>query len=170
MAITVPNPLESKHLELYGAGFGILSYEGKPLDLVANFRDSGQPALGQPQDIMTINDRYPRTIVTPMAIASGTVSFDTYGLKDYGIWGTVFNGRFGDAKTLVNLFTRQLELGAVNLFWTTVDVAGTPTKVLQYQGLVVTNAQRNVTVTNTGATVASHTFTCKYTLCSEKVG
>lgn len=169
MAISVPSPLNARDLELYGAGYGVLSFEGKPVELVANFRDSGQPALGSPQDVMTINDYYPKAIVPPQAIASGTIAFDTYGLRTYGIWGTILNGHFEGAKNLVDVFRQQLEKGSINVFWTTVSASGVPTKIIQYEGLVVTNCQPNRTVTNTGATVATQTFTCKYTFAMERI-
>lgn len=155
--------LEAKAYELYGAGFGVLNYNNDPLDLVSEFRDSGQPALGQPIDVMTINDRRPRCIIPPMAVSSGTIQFTTYALKSEGLWGTVFNGKFKNAQDLVDLFTQQLNDGAITVSWVTVDLKGEPTKLLMYHGVVVTNAQRNVVVTNSGATQATQTFTCKYT-------
>ena len=172
MTLSVPNPLEAKNLEIYGAGFGLLTYNSDnrsaPIELVSNFNDSGQPALGQATDIMTINDRYPRCIVPPMSIGSGTISFDMYGLRTEGVWGTIFNGRFTNAKTLVDLFTKQFEQGAIKLFWITTDANGVPTKVLQYDGVVVTSATRQVRVSNRGEQVATQTIQCKYTLCREK--
>lgn len=158
---------QAKNLELWGAGFGTLNYNGQPLDLISNFSDSGQPALGQPIDVQTIMDQRPRCIIPPMAVSSGTLTFTTYGLKEDGVWGTVFNGRFKTARDLVDLFNQQLEMGAITLNWITVDLDGTPTKCFQYSGLVVTNAQKNINVDNKGARTAEQTFTCKYTRVTE---
>lgn len=167
MALNVPNPLVAKQMELYGAGFGALKYKGYLVELVSNFRDQGQPALGSPVDIMTINDQYPRAIVPPMAMSSGTLSFDTYSLKTNGIWGTIFNGQFEGAKSLVELFNKQLNNGAIEVQWITLDLDGVPTKVLTYEGLVVVDGQRNLSVDNRGANVATYSITCKYTVCRE---
>lgn len=159
--------LSARDYELFGAGFGILQYNGEPLDLISNFQDSGQPALGQPIDVMTINDVRPRCIIPPMAVSSGTLTFTTYGLKAEGVWGTVFNGRFASAKDLVDIFRMQLELGAITICWITVDLDGSPTKCFQYSGLVVTDARKNINVDNQGARQATQTFTCKYTRIQE---
>ena len=158
---------QAKNFEVLGAGYGVLSYNGEPLDLISNFQDSGQPALGDPIDVITINDQRPRCIIPPMAVSSGTLTFTTYGLKEDGVWGTVFNGRFKTARDLVDLFNQQLELGAITINWITVDLDGTPTKCFQYSGLVVTDARKNLNVNNKGARTAEQTFTCKYTRVTE---
>jgi hypothetical protein len=72
------NTYVAKNYELWGAGFGVLTYKGQVLDLISDFNDSGQPALGEPLDVMTINDQRPRTIIPPMAISSGTFTFTTF--------------------------------------------------------------------------------------------
>ena len=155
--------VEMKDLELYGAGFGVLQYQGKPIDWIANFQDSGQPALGQPIDVMTINDQRPRGIITPQAIQSGTLQFVTYGLNEENVWGSIFNGLFKNAEDLVDIFRQQLENGAIQITWVTLDVSGRATKAYTYDGLVVTDARRQVNVDNNGAKQATQQFTCKYT-------
>lgn len=160
---------EAKDLELYGAGFGVLKYGADNFDWISNFRDTGQPALGQPQDVQTINDYKPRAIIPPMAVSSGTLTFDTYSLRADGMWSTIFNGRFKGATELVDLFRQQLNKGAITINWITTDVDGVPSKIYTYFGVVVTNFQKNIQVTNTGATQATHTFTCKYTEARESV-
>ena len=155
--------VEMKELELYGAGFGVLQYQGSPIDWISDFRDSGQPALGQPMDVMTINDVRPRGIITPQAVQSGTLQFTTYGLNDEGVWGSIFNGLFKNAQDLVDIFRQQLEQGSIQISWITLDVTGRATKAYTYDGLVVTDAQRQIVVDNKGAKQATQNFVCKYT-------
>lgn len=168
MAYTEPTH-EAKEFEVLGAGFGMLQFNGVPLELVADFRDQGQHSLGQAITVQTINSRRPICIIPPMAIDAGQFTFTTYGLKEDGLWGTVFNGQFknsgssGTAPDLVDVFTKQLQDGALKLQWVTTDVNGVPTKVYTYSGIVITDAQRNITVDNQGARQASWTFTCRYT-------
>lgn len=159
----------AKDLDLYGAGFGMLKYGADNIDWVANFTDQGQPALGQPIDVMTINDVHPRAIIPPMAVSSGTLTFQTYALRTDGMWGSIFNGRFKGAVELVDLFRKQLDLGAITIHWVTTDVGGVPTKIYTYFGVVVTNFTKDIRVTNTGANQATHTFTCKYIDARESV-
>lgn len=159
----------AKDFDLYGAGFGMLKYGADNIDLVSNFTDQGQPALGQPIDIMTINDTHPRAIIPPMAVSSGTISFETYALRTDGAWGSIFNGRFKGAKELVDLFRQQLNLGAITINWVTTDVDNVPTKIYTYFGVVVTNFTKNIRVSNNGANQAAYTFTCKYTEARESV-
>lgn len=162
-------PTDAKQLELYGAGFGVLRYEGgTEIDWISEFNDQGQPALGEPIDIMTIGDVEPRGIIPPMAVQSGTLTFTTYGLNNQGVWGTIFNGKFKNAEKLVDVFRQQLEDGAISIHWITVDVTGQPAKDYQYNGVVVTNAQKVVRVDNRGAKQATQQFTCKYTSVTQQ--
>lgn len=163
------NTYVAKNYELWGAGFGVLTYKGQVLDLISDFNDSGQPALGEPLDVMTINDQRPRTIIPPMAISSGTFTFTTYGLRDLGVWATVFNQKFKNAGDLVDIFNQQLEDGAMQISWITVDLSGVPSKVYTYDGVVIVNGQKNPHIDNRGAKQASYTFTCKYVRVQEQV-
>lgn len=166
---TQSTSIEAKNLDLYGAGFGMLKYGADNIDLVANFTDQGQPALGQPIDVMCINDVRPMAIIPPMAVSSGTLTFQTYALRTDGMWGSIFNGRFRGANELVDLFRQQLDLGSISIHWVTTDVSNTPTKIYTYFGVVVTNFSKDIRVTNNGATQATHTFTCKYTHARESL-
>jgi hypothetical protein len=154
---------EAKDFEVYGAGFGTLQLNGKAINLIQRFQDSGQPALGSAIDVIDINDQFPKAIIPPMAVSSGTLTLTTYALRKKGLFGSMLNGTFESATDLVDLFNLQIKQGSLQFVWVTLDESGNPTKAIAYDGVVVTNATRAITVDNAGAKQAQYTFTCKYT-------
>jgi hypothetical protein len=157
----------AKDFAIFGAGYGVLQFEGKTLDLIVSFNDSGQPPLGSAMDVMTIGDQRPRAIIPPMAVSSGTLNFSMYALRAQGLFSSIFNGKFKGAKDLVDLFNQQIKLGVMQLVWVTIDEDGAPTKALGYQGVIITNVTNGIQVNNTGARQATYNFTAKYTRASE---
>ena len=164
-----PIAAQANQYEVYGNGFGDLVYQGTLLAEVNAFKDSGQQPLGNPIVPYTIGDKVPPCIISPQALQAGKLEIHTYALRNEGLWGTIMNGRFANAKDLADLFGIQLEEGAVQLEWVVLDGVGNAVKEIVYKGVTIVNAQREINVDATsGANTASYVLNAMYTDTLEK--
>lgn len=154
---------------VFGTGYGLLkctsgNQQNQTVGLIKSLRDQGQAPLGQPIPIQTINDYQPTTIIPPQAVGVGKMSGEFFALRNQGFFASLFNGAFPSAKNLVDVLRQELSQGAMTLEYAFLDAAGNATKVLLYQGVVITNAlmDYNISAEN-GASVASFSVDMEYT-------
>lgn len=148
-------------IRVSGSGYTVITFNGKKIELLRSFNDSGQRPVSQPEVIQGINDEYPTEIAFPKAVGAGTLTFTTYELWEQGAWQKIFNDRFEGANDLLDVFKKQLELGSIQI---QKVIAGPDGKgrVETYQGVVVTDisAAENVSLTTM---TQPKTVTCMYT-------
>lgn len=167
MAQSIMTP--ASQYEVYGNGFGALTYNGQQLARVSAFKDSGQQPLGNPIVPYAIGDKVPPTIISPQALQAGKLEIHVYALRNEGLWGSIMGGRFASAKNLADLFGIQLEEGAVQLEWVVLDGAGNAVKGIVYKQVTIVNAQRAINVdAQSGANTATYIINAMYTDTLEK--
>ena len=149
---------------MYGTGWGKLIYNGEVVPRVKRLSDSGQPALGDAVTIQDINQVRPQAIVTPLAITKGTLELEVYMLNSVNFFSTIFNGAYGDAQDLADLFRQQLINGPLQFQYDVLEASANTVRSIVYYGLVVTNALRSFTIdAQSGQEQATCKVTCEYT-------
>lgn len=132
--------MQANQYEVYGNGFGALTYNGQPLARVSAFKDSGQQPLGNPIIPYTIGDKLPPTIISPQALQPGKLEIHA-DARNEGSWGSILNGRFANAKNLADLLSRiQSERGSVQLEWVVCDREGNAIKGIVYKNVTMIDA------------------------------
>ncbi|MBQ1425116.1 MAG: hypothetical protein IIY98_03250 [Aeriscardovia sp.] len=166
MAVT---NIPARDYTIFGTGYGLLkctsgNQQNQTLGLIKSLRDQGQEPLGQPIPIQTINDYQPTAIVPPQAVGVGKMSGEFFALRNQGFFASLFNGAFPTAKNLVDVLRQELAQGAMTLEYAFLDATGQATKVLLYQGVVITSALRSFSISaENGASVASFYVDMEYT-------
>lgn len=120
-----------------GSGYTYLTFKGKRIERLRNVQDSGQQPVAQAEPIQGIGDDYPTEIAVPKALGAGSLSFSVYELWESEPWQDIFDGRFNNASDILDVFKKQLDLGAIEI----VKVIQGPNgkgRAQVYQGVVVT--------------------------------
>ena len=155
---------QAKDYVVAGAGYGVLKYNGKTIDLVQQFQDQGQSPQGETIAVQSIQDTGPRGFITPLAQQGGTINFKVYVKRGDGFFGGLLDDRYSGAQNLAQLFRDQLADGAVQLIYSLVDVPGAPSYGIAYNNVTITSAIRSFTVSTTGGNVqVVFDVTAKYT-------
>ena len=149
---------QAKDYVVVGAGYGVLKYNGKTIDLVQQFQDQGQQPLGNTLDVMAIQDTSPRGFITPLAQQGGTINFKVFVKRGDGFFGGLLDDRYAGAQNLAQLFNQQLADGPVQV------VPGAPSYGIAYNHVTITSAVRSFTVSTTGGNAqVVFDVTAKYT-------
>lgn len=152
-----------------GSGYTYLTYNGKRIERLRSFNDSGQAPVASAEPIQGIGDDYPTEIAFPRAIGAGQLTFTTYELWEKGMWQDVFDGRFDGTNDLLELFKRQINLGSIQIQRVIMGPNGKG-RVITYQGVVVVNATDAESV-QLNTMTHPKTVTCMYIrTISSKVG
>lgn len=155
--------LNSRDYMMYGTGWGILSYNGETIPNVKRLADSGQPPLGETTVVQDINHVRPEALITPLAITKGTLDLEVYMLNSVNFFSSIFNGAYGDAEDLADLFRQQLINGPMEFSYNIMTADKSIARTLTYHGLVVTNALRSFTIdAQSGQEQATCKVTCEY--------
>lgn len=134
-----PIATQANQYEVYGNDFGDLVYQGTLLAEVSDLKDFGRQPLGNPIPLYTISSKVPVTIIRPQALQPGKLKFCA-DARNEGLWGSILNGRFANAKNLDDLLRGiQSEGGSVQLEWVVQDGEGNPVKELLYKGVTTVN-------------------------------
>ena len=155
---------QAKDYVVVGAGYGVLKYNGKTIDLVQQFQDQGQQPLGTTIDVMSIQDTSPRGFITPLAQQGGTINFKVYVKRGDGFFAGLLDDRYSGAQNLAQLFNQQMADGPVQVVYSLVDVPGAPSYGIAYNNVTITSAVRSFTVSTTGGNAqVVFDVTAKYT-------
>ena len=69
------------NVRVSGSGYTVITFNGKKVELLRTFQDSGQQPVATAEAIQGINDEYPTEIAFPKALGPGTLTFTTYELS-----------------------------------------------------------------------------------------
>lgn len=155
---------QAKDYVVVGAGYGVLKYNGKTIDLIQQFQDQGQQPKGETVEVMAIQDTSPRGFITPLAQQGGTINFKVFVKRGDGFFAGLLDDRYAGAQNLAQLFRDQLSDGPVQVVYSLVDVPGATSYAIAYNNVTITSAVRSFTVsTNGGNAQVVFDVTAKYT-------
>ena len=149
------------NVRVSGSGYTVITFNGKKVELLRTFQDSGQQPVATAEAIQGINDEYPTEIAFPKALGPGTLTFTTYELWEKGAWQEIFNGRFSGSNDLLDVFKRQLALGSIQI-QKVISGQNGKGRVETYQNVVVTSIS-NAENINLQTMTQPKTVTCMYT-------
>ena len=149
--------MESK-TRIGGAGFTTMTFRGTRLAYLQTLQDTPPQPVAGAQVVQAIDDATPQEIVTSLAVGAGTLRCTFYEIWNTPVWSQLPG--LEDTNTLLEVLTRQLQLGEVSCRKLIKSPSGMM-RARVYHGCVLTDIDEGEQV-NIGTMTLPKTITMQY--------